>query len=106
MMARYLGPPIDLGPRRLGLDDDRVLFVGEQDGAAGGEEKREDADEEYKSIHSSPDAAETSRHAGGQPPRLQVPQHFLNFFPLPQRQGSFRPTFGDADGRGFCPPSS
>ena len=25
---------------------------------------------------------------------LLDPQHFLNFLPLPQGQGSFRPTFG------------
>ena len=29
-------------------------------------------------------------------PTPAIPQHFLNFFPLPQGQGSLRPTFAGA----------
>src|SRR5579862_9851873 len=30
-------------------------------------------------------------------PTVLIPQHFLYFLPLPQGQGSFRPTFGAED---------
>ena len=35
------------------------------------------------------------------PTVTQAPQHFLNFFPLPQGQGSLRPTFGLLRTTGF-----
>lgn len=34
---------------------------------------------------------------------IYLPQHFLNFLPLPQGQGSLRPTLGASRRNGSCP---
>ena len=47
-------------------------------------------------VMSNHDPYSDSSHTQISPPSQEVKQHFLNFWPLPQGQGSLRPAFGSA----------